>query len=81
MIFTTPGDLTEALAPLSQIDRSSAPVAARGRSFDTAAGDPDRSLIVDALGPTSVEVDDVIRHTSLPAPSVYLALLELTIAG
>lgn len=41
----------------------------------------DRSLIVDALGPTPVEIDDVIRHTGLPASSVYLVLLELDIAG
>jgi DNA processing protein len=28
-----------------------------------------------------VDVDDVIRHTGLPASSVYLVLLELDIAG
>ena len=41
----------------------------------------DRSLIVDALGPTPVEIDDIIRHTGLPAASVCLVLLELDIAG
>jgi len=85
MIVTTPDDVTEALAPLSQIERSSVPVAEEperegGRSM-LPPDDSDRSLIVDALGPTPVEIDDVIRHTGLPAASVYLVLLELDIAG
>jgi DNA processing protein len=28
-----------------------------------------------------VEIDDIIRHTGLPASVVYLVLLELDIAG
>ncbi|EPE98889.1 DNA-processing protein DprA [Rhizobium grahamii] len=85
MIVTTPDDVTEALAPLSQIERYAPPVAEEperdgGRSM-LPPDDSDRSLIVDALGPTPVEIDDVIRHTGLPAASVYLVLLELDIAG
>ncbi len=41
----------------------------------------EREQIVDSLGPTPVEVDDIIRHTGLPAAQVYLVLLELDIAG
>lgn len=85
MIVTSPDDVTEALAPLSQIERYSAPVAEEperqeGRSM-LPPDESDRSLIVDALGPTPVEIDDIIRHTGLPASSVYLVLLELDIAG
>jgi DNA processing protein len=40
----------------------------------------DRARIVDALGPTPVEIDDIIRHTGLIASAVYLVLLELDIA-
>ncbi len=85
MIVTAPGDVTEALAPLSRIEPYSAPVAEEperegGRSM-LPPDESDRSLIIDALGPTPVEIDDVIRHTDLPAPSVYLVLLELDIAG
>jgi DNA processing protein len=43
--------------------------------------DSERSLITEALGPTPVDIDDVIRHTGLTASSVYLVLLELDIAG
>ena len=41
----------------------------------------DRARIVDALGPTPVEIDDIIRHTGLSASAVYLVLLELDLAG
>ncbi|MEK1875528.1 MAG: DNA-processing protein DprA [Rhizobium altiplani] len=85
MIVTTPDDVTEALAPLSQIERYSTPVAEEperegGRSM-LPPDESDRSLFVDALCPTPVEIDDIIRHTGLPAASVYLVLLELDIAG
>jgi len=85
MIVTTPDDVTEALAPLSQIERYSTPVAEEperegGRSM-LPPDESDRSLFVDALCPTPVEIDDIIRHTGLPAASVCLVLLELDIAG
>jgi DNA processing protein len=41
----------------------------------------DRARITDALGPTPVEIDDIIRHTGLSASAVYLVLLELDLAG
>ena len=84
MIITSPQDVIEALAPLSQLDLFSAPVAEEpaGNGTDLAPpDDSDRARIADALGPTPVEIDDIIRHTGLPAPSVYLVLLELDIAG
>ena len=43
--------------------------------------DGDRDRIATALGPTPVEIDEVIRHTELPAATVYLLLLELDLAG
>jgi DNA processing protein len=43
--------------------------------------DGDRATIIDALGPTPAEIDDVIRHTGQPAAEVYLVLLELDLAG
>lgn len=86
MIVTKPEDIIEALAPLTQIDLFSAPAAREQGEDDgkTLLPPPDyseRSRIVDALGPTPVEINDIIRHTELPASSVYLVLLELDIAG
>ncbi len=45
------------------------------------AGDKARAILAEALGPSPVETDDIIRHTGLPAATVYLLLLELDIAG
>lgn len=87
ILTTGAADVLEALAPLSRIDLFSAPVVEEpGDSEHRAArmlppDDSDRARIVDALGPTPVEIDDIIRHTGLPAPSVYLVLLELDLAG
>ncbi|MCJ9693569.1 DNA-processing protein DprA, partial [Rhizobium sp. PRIMUS64] len=84
-IVTAPADVIEALAPLAQFDlfpSSMAEEPARdGKSISVPPGDSDRNRIIDALGPTPVEIDDVIRHTGLSASAVYLILLELDIAG
>lgn len=44
-------------------------------------GGDERSLVVDALGPTPVAVDELIAHTSLPASQIFLILLELDLGG
>lgn len=86
IVTTGPADVLEALAPLSQIDLFDQPVMDEpgdGQiSSDMAPpDDDDRATIASALGPTPVDVDDIIRHTSLPAATVYLVLLELDLAG
>ncbi|WP_367714829.1 DNA-processing protein DprA [Nitratireductor sp. GISD-1A_MAKvit] len=43
--------------------------------------DSDRTLIVNALGPTPVLIDEIIRHTGLHAAQVLTVLLELDLAG
>ena len=87
-VTTRPADVLQALAPLSRIDLFRQPEADEPSNEDTGhramaapPNDDERSIIVDALGPTPVEIDDIIRHTGLPASSVYLVLLELDIAG
>ena len=86
MIATGPDDIIEALAPLSQLDLFTTPLAeepddAEGKPLMLPPDDTERSRIVDALGATPVEIDDVIRHTGLAPGAVYLVLLELDIAG
>lgn len=84
VVTTGPGDVLEALAPLSQLDLFEPPMI---EEPDTQTGaivppdDDDRYAIISALGPTPAEIDDIIRHTGLPASSVYLVLLELDLAG
>lgn len=85
-VTTRPEDVLQALAPLSQIDLLS------GHEAEEPAGDgqhqptpppsdDERVRITDALGPTPVEIDDIVRHTGLAPAAVYLVLLELDIAG
>ncbi|UIK06938.1 DNA-processing protein DprA [Neorhizobium galegae] len=83
IVTTGSADVIEALAPLSQLDLFSGSVVEEPKKFSDILppNDDDRAIIVSALGPTPVEVDDIIRHTALPASSVYLILLELDLAG
>ena len=41
----------------------------------------DRARVVEALGPTPIGVDEIIRHTGLHAAQVFTILLELDLAG
>lgn len=41
----------------------------------------DRTTIIEALGPTPTEVDEIIRFTGAPARLVHVVLLELELAG
>jgi DNA processing protein len=87
-VTTRPQDVIQALAPISEVDLFSQNEADEpddeepgGRSLAPPPNDDERLIIIQALGPTPVEIDDIIRHTGLPASSVYLVLLELDIAG
>jgi DNA processing protein len=86
IVTTGPQDVLDALAPLSQMAPPPSSVIEEpeqeegGRSF-LPPDDSERQQIVSALGPTPVEIDDIIRHTGLDASAVYLVLLELDIAG
>lgn len=85
-IVTTPEDVLEALNPLIERDLFSAtdarePEDDRMSSTYQPPDDDDRSRIASALGPTPVEIDDIVRHTGLSPQAVYLVLLELDLAG
>ncbi|MCD7108793.1 DNA-processing protein DprA [Rhizobium sp. DKSPLA3] len=91
VVTTEARDILEALAPLSRIDLFDQPLARETESemdigmarrpVAELPGDRERDAIIDALGPTPVETDDIIRHTGCPASAVYLVLLELDLAG
>ncbi|MCT7375676.1 DNA-processing protein DprA [Chelativorans salis] len=44
-------------------------------------GDDERARVLEALGPTPVGIDEIIRHTGLHPAQVSLILLELDLAG
>ncbi len=53
-------------------------------SFEPAAedaSDRDLGIVADLLGPTPVQVDEVVRLSGLPSPIVQTALLEMELAG
>jgi DNA processing protein len=54
------------------------PVAPASPSNST---DSERRIIEQALGPTPIHTDDLLRSTKLSAQSVQIALLELSLAG
>lgn len=85
-IVTSPDDVIEALRPLVDMDLFSAadarePEDETRREAYQPPDDDDRARVVSALGPTPVEIDDIVRHTALSPQAVYLVLLELDLAG
>lgn len=87
-------DILEALAPvLADPARALGAAPAElppGGPDGVAAGPPDdwtsvaataRERVAGALGPSPVGIDDVVRHTGLPAGQVHVVLLELELAG
>jgi len=60
--------------PLSEAREPDAP-------SPTDASDDERSLVIEALGPTPVELDEIIRFTSARPAAVRLVLIELDLAG
>ena len=86
IVTTEAADVLNALSPISQIDLFSDP-SVREPPYESERpmllppGEEERDRIVDALGPTPVEIDDIIRHTQIQPATVYLVLLELDLAG
>ncbi|MDB5550166.1 MAG: protecting protein DprA [Rhizobium sp.] len=85
-LVTNANDIIEAMAPVSRIDlfspqQVSEPIYEDDKPMTLPPSEKERNLIVDALAPTPAEIDDIIRHSGLPAQSVYLVLLELDLAG
>jgi DNA processing protein len=86
-LVTGARDIIEALAPIlgrppqppsielaaSDEDRTPEPLPDIGQS--------ERALIVGALGPSPVDIDEVIRSTGVATRKVHIVLLELDLAG
>ncbi|MGY5806114.1 DNA-processing protein DprA [Rhizobium sp. LEGMi198b] len=86
MIVTSPDDVIEALRPLAEPDLfrpqlAEAPAEKNDKPLSLPPDDTERWEIIDALGPTPVEIDDIIRHTGQSVSSVHSVLLELDMAG
>jgi DNA processing protein len=82
-IVTDISDITAALAPM--LGKAAPARPPPGVSEEDAppavAADADRASIIEALGPTPVAVDEIIRFTGLRPALVHLVLMELALAG
>lgn len=85
ILTTESRDVIEAMAPSSRMFPDDEPLLEEPDSEDgapfTEPRDDDRTRVIEALGPSPAEVDDIIRHTGVAAQAVYLVLLELDLAG
>ncbi|MCR9134855.1 MAG: DNA-processing protein DprA [Alphaproteobacteria bacterium] len=87
ILTTEADDILQSLAPLTNGPQGELNFAEPERDHDpqamatSSASQNDRDRIADALGPTPVEIDEIMRYTDLPPSEVYLILLELDLAG
>ncbi len=82
-LVTEAADVIEAIAPLAGRTFAPPPAFDEPPDFSAAApaDDSDRRRVIEALGPTPVGVDELIRHTGLHPAQVFMILLELDLAG
>lgn len=84
MLVTEARDVVEALAPLAG-GAVRQPMPAMEEAEDLSAvpppADGERALVLEALGPTPVQIDELLRHTGLHPAQLAMVLLELDLAG
>jgi DNA processing protein len=83
-LVTSAGDVLEQLRPLIGRDGPLfAPLAEPAADDDSSglADDAARAVLITALGPTPVAIDDIVLHTGLKSSVVSVLLLELDLAG
>jgi DNA processing protein len=83
-MVTETGDILEAVRPMlaDLTAPASKPLAVQPMpDADAEPADNDRDSILEALGPTPIEVDEIVRFTGLPARTVQVVLLELDLAS
>ena len=84
IVTTSAKDVIEALAPLDDRATPSAigqlPLFEPEEAIALPPSDDQRAQILSLLGPSPVDIDNIIGHTGLPAAQVHLAILELDLA-
>jgi DNA processing protein len=83
ILVTEAADVLAALAPLAGAPPPPASTLEEPPDFSATPppGEDDRTRVVEALGPTPVAIDEIIRHTRLHPAQVFMVLLELDLAG
>jgi DNA processing protein len=82
-LVTDASDVIEAMKPLSSrsLDLYGGFAEPADVGGTPAPGEADRERVVEALGPTPVGLDELIRYTGLPPAQLFMVLLELDLAG
>ena len=84
ILVTEARDVVEALAPLAG-GEARLPMPAMEEAEDLSAVPPpaegERAVVLEALGPTPVQIDELLRHTKLHPAQLAMVLLELDLAG
>lgn len=82
-LVTEAADILGALAPLAgtRPPRTMPLAEAPHLSAMPPPGEDERADVLEALGPTPIAVDEIIRHTGLSAAQIAMVLLELDLAG
>lgn len=82
-LVTDPHDVLEHLTPMA--GRPAPPQPALEEPIDFGAAPPrsesEQERLIEALGPTPIPIDELIRHTGLHPATVFMILLELDLAG
>lgn len=85
-LVTSARDILDALAPI--LGRPPAPPSELAATDEHKAPEPlpdirqsERELVVGALGPSPVDIDELIRVTGVATRKVHIVLLELDLAG
>jgi DNA processing protein len=81
-MVTAVGDIISELDPmLGREGHAEAEEPADEPIVPDAVADDERQRVIDALGPTPVEIDEILRFTGVRPAVVHLVLLELALAG
>ncbi|MEX0956635.1 MAG: DNA-processing protein DprA [Rhizobiaceae bacterium] len=82
-LVTDASDVLDALAPMSGMPNARDDSFSEPPDFEAAPppGDDDRARVLEALGPTPVAIDELIRHTDVHPAQLFMILLELDLAG
>ena len=89
-IVTEPDDILSVLEPMRQsglredlgaATHALAPLVAEASAPLTDVADHDRARVLEALGPSPIDIDEVIRATGLDVRAVRIILMELDLAG
>ncbi len=97
LIASEPDDIVEAIQPLINSDQARDLFSGNDYLLKDSDLDEDnnynpghsitdttqshRDRVLQALGPTPVEIDEIVRHCQLPIAHIHLILIELSLAG